>query len=52
MSEFKNGTGANIKVIGIGGGGTNAINRMVASGLSGVQLLPEWAGVLVQELRR
>jgi len=27
---------ANIKVIGVGGGGGNAVNRMIASGLSGV----------------
>ena len=26
--------GARIKVIGVGGGGSNAVNRMVASGLS------------------
>lgn len=34
MSEF-----ANIKVIGVGGGGNNAVNRMVESGLQGVQFL-------------
>jgi cell division protein FtsZ len=28
---------ADIKVIGVGGGGSNAINRMIASGLSGVE---------------
>ena len=31
---------ANIKVIGIGGGGTNAVNRMIAAGLNGVEF---WA---------
>ncbi len=31
---------ANIKVVGVGGGGGNAINRMIASGLSGVEF---WA---------
>ncbi|HAR63337.1 MAG: cell division protein FtsZ [Candidatus Margulisiibacteriota bacterium] len=31
---------ANIKVIGVGGGGSNAVNRMVGSGLSGVEF---WA---------
>lgn len=31
--------GANIKVIGIGGGGGNAINRMIEAGISGVQFL-------------
>ncbi|MBQ7286500.1 MAG: cell division protein FtsZ [Candidatus Gastranaerophilales bacterium] len=31
---------ANIKVVGVGGGGGNAVNRMIASGLSGVEF---WA---------
>ena len=31
--------GANIKVIGVGGGGSNAVNRMIASGLMGVEFL-------------
>src|SRR5438552_5160422 len=31
--------GARIKVIGVGGGGSNAVNRMVGSGLDGVELL-------------
>ena len=31
------GSAANIKVIGVGGGGGNAVNRMVASELSGVE---------------
>jgi len=30
---------AEIKVIGVGGGGTNAVNRMIASGLSGVEFI-------------
>jgi cell division protein FtsZ len=30
------GTPANIKVIGVGGGGGNAVNRMIKAGLSGV----------------
>ena len=34
MSDF-----ANIKVIGVGGGGNNAVNRMVDSDLKGVQFL-------------
>ena len=34
MSDF-----ANIKVIGVGGGGNNAVNRMVESELNGVQFL-------------
>lgn len=37
MDEVKNF--ANIKVIGVGGGGTNAVNRMVASGLTGVDFI-------------
>ena len=36
-------TGANylavIKVVGIGGGGTNAINRMVEAGVKGVEFI-------------
>ncbi|HUK90547.1 MAG TPA: cell division protein FtsZ [Blastocatellia bacterium] len=31
--------GANIKVVGIGGGGGNAINRMIEAGIEGVQFL-------------
>jgi len=31
--------GARIKVIGVGGGGSNAVNRMVRSGLDGVQFM-------------
>lgn len=31
---------ANIKVVGVGGGGGNAVNRMISSGLSGVEF---WA---------
>jgi len=30
---------AEIKVIGVGGGGTNAVNRMISSGLSGVEFI-------------
>ena len=32
-------TGARIKVVGVGGGGSNAVNRMVQVGLSGVEFL-------------
>jgi cell division protein FtsZ len=32
-------TGARIKVIGVGGGGSNAVNRMVRVGLDGVQFM-------------
>ena len=30
---------ANIKVVGVGGGGANAINRMIHSGLEGVEFI-------------
>ena len=30
---------ATIKVIGVGGGGSNAVNRMIAEGLSGVDFI-------------
>ncbi len=36
----KGGTPADIKVIGVGGGGGNAVNRMIKAGLAGVQF---WA---------
>ncbi len=32
-------TGARIKVIGVGGGGSNAVNRMIASRIAGVEFL-------------
>src|SRR5437879_2054271 len=32
-------TGASIKVVGVGGGGSNAVNRMIAAGLGGVDFL-------------
>src|SRR5437762_5122579 len=32
-------TGASIKVVGVGGGGSNAVNRMIAAGLDGVEFL-------------
>ena len=30
---------ANIKVIGVGGGGNNAVNRMIDAGVSGVEFI-------------
>jgi cell division protein FtsZ len=42
-------TGAKIKVIGVGGGGSNAVNRMVHSGLEGVEFII--ANTDVQALR-
>src|SRR2546427_8545278 len=32
-------TGARIKVIGIGGGGGNAVNRMIESGMQGIEFI-------------
>src|SRR5688572_33062574 len=32
-------TGACIKVVGVGGGGSNAVNRMIDAGLDGVEFL-------------
>ena len=40
MNEIKPSNLAKIKVIGVGGGGGNAVNRMVSQGLSGVEF---WA---------
>ena len=37
--RYEEGSTANIKVIGVGGGGTNAVNRMIEAGLSGVDFL-------------
>jgi cell division protein FtsZ len=42
-------TGARIKVIGVGGGGSNAVNRMVCEGFDGVQFVV--ANTDVQALR-
>ena len=39
MTEPKNSYLAVIKVIGVGGGGTNAVNRMITSGLRGVEFI-------------
>lgn len=41
MYEFQPGFDqlANIKVIGVGGGGNNAVNRMIAAGLRGVEFI-------------
>src|SRR3954453_7674855 len=32
-------TGARIKVIGVGGGGSNAVNRMIDAGIKGVEFI-------------
>lgn len=36
QARYEEAYGAKIKVIGVGGGGTNAVNRMIESGLGGV----------------
>lgn len=38
-SSDRPGTGADIRVIGCGGGGTNAVNRMIEAGLGGVSFV-------------
>ena len=43
-------TGARIKVIGVGGGGGNAINTMIAAGLTGVEFIA--MNTDAQDLRR
>ncbi len=43
-------TGASIKVIGVGGGGNNAVNSMIASGLTGVEFIA--VNTDAQDLRR
>src|SRR6476659_6544508 len=43
-------TGACIKVVGVGGGGSNAVNRMIDAGLGGVEFLV--ANTDVQALRQ
>ena len=52
MFEFEEEArrGANIKVIGVGGGGGNAINTMITSGLAGVEFIA--ANTDVQALER
>ncbi|HET7696423.1 MAG TPA: cell division protein FtsZ [Vicinamibacterales bacterium] len=37
--EEEGRTGARIKVVGVGGGGSNAVNRMVLAGLDGVEFI-------------
>src|SRR4051812_6610817 len=50
LSEDVNETRAIIKVIGVGGAGGNAINRMAESGMQGVELIA--ANSDAQDLRR
>jgi len=37
--EENNSSGVNIKVVGVGGGGTNAVNRMIEAGVRGVEFI-------------
>ena len=37
--SFENEYGVNIKVVGVGGGGNNAVNRMIASDVKGVEFI-------------
>jgi cell division protein FtsZ len=39
LDEGSRRSGARIKVVGVGGGGSNAVNRMVAAGLDGVEFI-------------
>ena len=41
MLQFETGrdNSAVIKVIGVGGGGCNAVNRMIEAGLKGIQFI-------------
>lgn len=39
LEETQTRTGARIKVIGVGGGGGNAVNRMVTAGVTGVEFI-------------
>ena len=38
MEEVQ-GQGAKIKIVGVGGGGSNAVNSMIASSLEGVEFV-------------
>jgi cell division protein FtsZ len=39
LEDEESRTGARIKVIGVGGGGSNAVNRMAKAGLTGVEFI-------------
>ena len=41
--EKQTAQGARIKVVGVGGGGTNAIATMIALGLSGVDFIAHYS---------
>ncbi len=48
--EKKMTTKANIKVIGVGGGGSNAVNRMIESGIQGVEFIVMNSDIQVLDL--
>ncbi|MFI5385554.1 MAG: cell division protein FtsZ [Fimbriimonadales bacterium] len=48
--ENKMANKANIKVIGVGGGGSNAVNRMIESGIQGVEFIVMNSDVQVLDL--
>lgn len=50
LSFDEGATGASIKVIGIGGGGCNAVNRMIEAGIEGVEFIS--ANTDLQALRQ
>jgi cell division protein FtsZ len=50
LSFDEGATGASIKVIGIGGGGCNAVNRMIEAGIAGVEFIS--ANTDLQALRQ
>lgn len=50
VSEKKMANKANIKVIGVGGGGSNAVNRMIESGIQGVEFIVMNSDVQVLDL--
>ena len=39
LADDDGATGARIKVIGVGGGGSNAVNRMIQAGVRGVEFV-------------
>jgi len=48
--EKTTGQTANIKVIGVGGGGSNAVNRMISAGIKGVEFIAMNTDVQVLDL--
>src|ERR1041385_5590259 len=50
MAQARAHSGAVIKVVGVGGGGSNAVNRMIEAGLQGVELIAMNTDLQVLEL--